>query len=452
MNAFSKAIGRLRREQTGSAMVMTLLVMAVLTSIGGAVFVIGLNNMQNSARDRLQGRAFSSSEAGIAQALAFIRTNGMGTLRCDEAPTGPSLPPPSDCTKLWGKNNPKVISLTGGRQYSVWFQRIQGFAPPANKSATFVVHATGTAGTGPGLRKVDQTIVVRPLSYPIGIYADDIVDAGTPQVRKESLFSQDCVTGREKMTFVGDDPYYGIPASAHSTQYVAEKVNSGCSNNNSNNIHRPRPPITNPGPCNVTYRYDQDALGADLTGTTCQGLPPPAYPQTSFFDVNALKALGYVNPRGLTDAEYAALKSKAQEQGTYFTNDKFPNPDEPPAYPNAVYYWNLRPGGGTVEIQTELNEYGASHCGERSIVIVVEGGDLHMNAGADLVGAIFVPDGNYRGNGNHAVIGTLYARTIDKLTGTADFTLEGPTSNCFFDNMPGGLLSVTSTRFRELDR
>lgn len=432
------------RGEAGSAMVVTILVAAVLTALGGIVFVVGLNNLQNAGRDRLAGGAFGASEAGVAQSLAFVRNDGVGTLTCDPAV-------PSTCTKLWGQQNPKVVDLSGGRQYSVWVQKIEAFAPPTTKTGTYLVHSTGTAGQGPGLRRVDLRVIVRPLNYPIGIYADNVVDAGTPTVRRESVFSQDCITGRDKIKFEGNDPYHNIPAAAHSTRYISTKVNGACSSSNNDNIHLPPPPLTNPGVCNTAYPNDQDAQGGDLTGTSCDNLTG-GYPQTSFFDLNALRSYGYQQPRGLTNAEYAALKSKAQEQGTYFTSSGFPNPGEPPPYPNAVYYFNLKPGGGTVSIQTELNEYGKAFCGKRSIVIVVEGGDLHMNAGADLVGAIFVPDGNYRGNGNHAVIGTLFAKTIDKLNGTAGFTLEGPTSNCFFDNFPGALLSVTSDRFREVDR
>lgn len=432
--------------ERGSAMVATILVMVVLTGLGGIMFIIGTNNLQNAGRDRLAGAALGTSEGGVAQGIAFIRRNGLSTLTCDDPPVAGT-----DCTQLWGQSNPKVVALSGGREYKVWIQRIQGFAPPDVKVATYRIHSSGTAGVGPAKRLVDVTIQVRPMSFPIGIYADNVVDAGTPTIRKESLFSQDCVTGREKIEFAGNDPYWDIPAAAHTTKYVAEKVNSGCSAGSSNNIHRPQPPPSNPGVCNASYPNDQDGLGGDLSGTSCLNSP---YPTTSFFDLAALKTFGFSQPRGLTAAEYAALKGQAQEQGTYFTDSKFSAPSDPPPYLNAVYYFKLK-SGDKVTIQNELNVFGTAHCGTRSVVVVVEGGDMHVNAGADIVGAFFVPDGNYQGNGNHKIIGTLFAETINKLSGTADFSLspDPPQDpNCFFKNLPGGLLDVTTQGFREVDR
>lgn len=422
----------------GSAMVITILVMVVLTGMGTLVFVVGSNNLQNAGRDRLAAGAFGASEGGVAQAVAFIRSSGVATLTCDDPAVAGT-----DCTKLWGRDNPQIVNLSGNRQFSVWVQRIEKFAPPAVKIGTYRIHSTGTAGVGPGKRLIDLTVNVTPIVFPIGVYADTIVDAGTPILRKESMFSQNCITGRDKINFTGIDQYWQIPAAAHSTQYTTVKVNGACSDNNKDNIHYPPP--TGPGVCSAPYPDDQDRQGGDLAGTSCFD---PSYPTTSFFDLEGLKSYGFSEPRGLSDTEYAALKSKAQEQGTYFETTSYPNPADPPPYLNAVYYFNLKPGGGTVTVQNDLNIFGSASCGERTIIIIIEGGDMHVSAGADIVGAIFVPDGSYRGNGDAKTTGTLFARTIDKLNGTADFQLE----SCFFNNFPPGLLDVVTSRFREVDR
>jgi hypothetical protein len=42
----------------------------------------------------------------------------------------------------------------------------------------------------------------------------------------------------------------------------------------------------------------------------------------------------------------------------------------------------------------------------------------------------------------------LYAKTIDKFNGTADFYLDP----CWLNNIPGGILDVTPTNFHEVDR
>ena len=59
-----------------------------------------------------------------------------------------------------------------------------------------------------------------------------------------------------------------------------------------------------------------------------------------------------------------------------------------------------------------------------------------------------MPDGNLKYNGGAILDGTVFARRIDKFTGTADFFLD----QCFISNFPGGLFDVTPTRFREVDR
>ncbi|MBA3619954.1 MAG: hypothetical protein H0W56_10265, partial [Acidothermales bacterium] len=61
--------------------------------------------------------------------------------------------------------------------------------------------------------------------------------------------------------------------------------------------------------------------------------------------------------------------------------------------------------------------------------------------------AIFVPEGNFRGNGGYNVLGTLFARSIS-LGGNETFQLD----SCFARNMPGPLLDLQVTGFREDDR
>lgn len=461
-------INRLKQRfgEAGSAMVVTLLVMAVLTGLGAVVFNIGFNNLQNAGRDRLAGGAMGASEGGVAQALNFIRLNGVGTIKC----TDPEVS--GNCDALWGKDNPKIVSLANGRQFSVWIERIQPFAPPDFKVGTYEVHSRGTAGAGPGLRNIDLKFTVKPLTFPIGVYADSFTDAGGASIRTESMLSKGCISGRKFIIFTGTDPYHKIPAAAHAVDVIVEQANS-CNENDS--IHRP-PPASNPGECNSTgnLKNDQDKRGGPLNdpeGLPCWGGPTGAYPQTSFFNLDALYAMGYQEgqPRGLSLAEYAQLKSKAQEQNYFSTSiDKCGPGQSPPSCwrvpdgatdPNAVMYWDLRAEPAnkkTLTMQsTDIAGYERDECGSRSVILVVEGGDLKINSGVDIVGAIFVPDGSYFGNGDHNILGTLFAKIVHKFNGSANFTLTGDPparANCFFDNFPGGLLDVRAIRFREVDR
>ncbi len=483
-------------SDNGAAMVVTLLVMAVLTGVGAIVFNIGLNNMQNAGRDRLAGGALGASEGGVAQALTFVRSNGVGQMKCEQEPEVIG-----SCDALWGKYNPKIVALSGGKEFRVWVEKVQPFDPPDFKVGTYMIHSTGTAGKGPGRRDLEVTFTVKPLTFPIGIYAENgFNDAGGASVTTVSILSKACITGLKLMTFKGDDPYHKtssggpIPAAAHSVDVIAAQPNS-CSALDT--IHLATPldegdcPQTPTDPDSVPpnkpkYRNHQDKFGGPLNtveGAPCQGLAG-AYPQDSSFDLEDLEAYGYNNsaPRGLTDAEYKQLKSKAQEQNYFFTSvDKCGGAQSPPtcwrepdalADPNAVMYWDLRGApankkqvsfqGGDLDGDPNGNPnaslYGGGnknpdgYCGKRSLVIVVEGGNMKVNSGVDIVGAIFVPDGSYTGNGNHNILGILFAKVVEKFTGTANFTLTGPGENCFFDNFPGGLLSVTTVKFHEKDR
>lgn len=452
--------------EQGSAMVVTLLVMAVLTGLGAIVFNVGLANLQNTGRDRLAGGALGASEGGVAEALQFIRTNGTSTLTCDDPPiTG------TDCTKDWGKDNRPTggsdnrhtVSLPNGRQYKVWIQRFQKFNPPAVKQGIFLIHSEGTAGTGRGKRNVRVRVIVKPLEFPIGIYADDMTNGGSADIKHESVFTKSCITQRDRLLLAeGPDPYYNMPSSAHAGEYITTSQ-STCAANDRNNIHS-QPQSTEPGECNPTYKNDQDFHGGPLTdaeGAPCVGTPLQydGYPQTSKFSVADLEAFGYKDPRGLSLAEYAQLKTKAQEQNNFYTSASFTTPDED----NAVMYFDLRGvtvGDKTVSIQTgsgpgQLGDnWTTLTCGSKSLVIVVEGGNLKITSNSSIVGAIFVPDGTYSGAGEIKIIGTLFAKEIKPFGGNAKFTLKGdsPNDNCFFDNFPGGLLSVNVDKFREIDR
>jgi hypothetical protein len=190
------------------------------------------------------------------------------------------------------------------------------------------------------------------------------------------------------------------------------------------------------------------------------GVKPPS----TLFTSAMLAEFRGTQDRGLTAAQYAALRAKAKEQGQFYTTPSFTPPD-PALYPNAVMYFDLQTARKnsptdttkfTVQLGTELNGYGTNgngtggtnHCGKRSVVVVIDGGSMHINANADLIGAIFVPDGLFQFNGKGAVHGTVFARELSKFNGTADFYLEP----CFFTNLPGGLLEGAPVGFRVDDR
>ncbi|MGH2811009.1 MAG: hypothetical protein ACRDIA_09035, partial [Actinomycetota bacterium] len=187
-----------------------------------------------------------------------------------------------------------------------------------------------------------------------------------------------------------------------------------------------------------------------------------ASPPGSFFDSSALSTYGYKEPRGLPANQYAFLKQVAQNQNNFYDCTVTPlqtgcnNSGDLTAMTaingsitnNVVVYAKLSPGKKLTLSPSLLSGYEGPYCGTRSLVLVVEGGDLVLNNNLDFVGAVFVPDGTADLSGSASITGTIYAKQLF-LTGNSTFTLKG---QCFFDNLPGGLLNVITSGFAEADR
>lgn len=442
---------RMRRDERGVAMVTVLLVTAVLTGLGLTVTSVAMSNLSNAGRDRVAGGALGAAEAGVARAISYINQTSTNTLRC--AP---------DCTtNAWGyRDGPKVLSFADGRQAKVWIEPIQPYQPPSYKVGIYKIHSAGTAGSGPGLRSLEVTVEVKPLQFPLGVFTKDMLDAqGDAGVFSESVLSESCIDSRGSLTISGTDAYYGIPAAAHSTSYITEKNEPGVCNtnlaqvraNDNRAIHRAAV-----GTCNSTYPYDQDAAplgGAFPSGSACSSATNQ-YTTSSAFDLPTLKAdpYNYV-PRGLTDAQFAQLKARAQAAGTYYTSSDANAISWPNAatQSNPVMYFKI-PASETVGIQGQLDSYkwvaDATCTAEHpTVVVIVEGGGLTLNSQAKLAGAVFVPDGLMTYNGGAELVGTLFAKQL-KFTGNAGVSLN----DCYTRATPGGVLDVRPIRFREVDR
>jgi len=422
---------RRAQDETGAAIITTLLVMVVVTGMGAVVVQVASANLRNAGRDRVAGGALGAAEAGLVAGQAYLQgPAGISTLAC-------STPTTTCATNPWGNaNSPYELTIDSSRKAYVYLVTEQAFNPPTVKKAVYRIYSTGTTGTGPGTVKLEQQVSAEPFSFPIGVYADQVSAAGNGSVHRETFFTAGCVTQRNKMTFEGIDQWYGHPAGVYSAQWITDS-NNNCSATDNKNIHKS-------GVCNTSFPYDRDLQGGALASTACASVPNAI--TTSYFDDAELANTFGNQARGLTPAQYAALKTRAQSMGQYYTTTSYTAPD-PAVYPNAVMYFKL----GTndkVMIQTQLNAYSYDSCGTRSLIIVIEGGDLHINSGANITAAIFLPDGTYTGNGTSQIHGTLYAADIEKFNGTADFALDP----CFFANLPGGLLTVSPMQFRVDDR
>ncbi len=170
-----------------------------------------------------------------------------------------------------------------------------------------------------------------------------------------------------------------------------------------------------------------------------------------------MQNIGY-RPRGLSDAEYNALKTQAQGTGTY--NITTANLAHAPQRPRVLR--GQLPGpvlGQRVGVAEEhrlprvvparrqhqrgLRAKQRHHRGHRAQPRPVLPGRQHRSVPG---GCHLRPGRHPEGQGGRNTIGTIYAKTVD-LGGNIDFILDP----CFANNPPGGVLNVEVTGFREDD-
>jgi len=433
----------------GSAMIVTLMVMAVVTALSTTVAGVTVNNLRTAWRAQQAGAAVSAADAGVAQALTHLRSNGFDDLPRETSP---------------------LTRTVGGQQdqsYRVW---IEPLAPHPNNPARYRIHATGEAAGG-AVRSVTTDVAFTPVDMIKGIYAKSINGGGDAEVHRQSIFTSGCVWKRSKIVFEGIDAAYGIPAAAHSSQIITDANGSGqfCSANNKA-IHWGSVPC----PGTAAYQYDQDSLGGSLLTTGCEStqVTYPAYQprdtdgdgtddvEGSFIrnDEALLKTFGLTDP-ALSPEQVEQLRSIAQAQDNYWTSSTgWTSPDDE----DAVMFFDLTGAPGNQRL-VDLNDItGFSRapnlsktdpqCVSKSLLIIVEGGDVKLNSNQELFASVFLISGAPYGqvikaNGTSDFIGTLYADSID-LTGTVDMYLD----ECFLENPSPGLFTMDVSSYRELDR
>ena len=480
---------RIRRitsaRESGVALMTVLMVVAVTAALGLTATAMTVSNTRNATFDRQGGVAQNVSEAGVAQAVAWIRYYGVGTLSCS-----PSCNP-ANGQPDWGQG-PNVngagpnttiaanasyghlVTLAGGQTFRVWIEKVAPFNPPTTKVGSYRVHSVGTfngSGVATGVRSVTSDITVRPLMMPIGIFAHTVAAGGNGGIHYESLFSDSCIQGREKESFQGMDAYLGVPAAAHSSNYIVNGQNTQCTAANSIHATSACTLTTGSGSNTQDTSNDTDKAGGALTaGDGCYGhgqLNGQTWLKTSQEPDFATMAQTYgFQTGGLSNSDLDALRTAAQQQGFYFTNN-----NQIPAvlqatnawqtYPHPVLFYDFKGTdvGDLVDL-SDLKGYSRSFpldssqsgCLPMGAIVVVLRGNVRLNSNTVLAASVYAPGPSPNGqvtkaNGTGQLIGTLYADSID-MTGTSDVFLD----SCFLQNMSGGLFNVTATNYREVDR
>ena len=450
-------------REAGAAMITVLLMSALLTAFAVAAIGVTSSNLTSSTSDRQAASALSVSEGGIAQAVAYVRNQGVLAIKC--APNCGTANPWGESAEDGDAHPSMVVSLAANERYNVWFETLQPMDQPKRRPGVYRIHSVGISEPGPGSRTIEVDIEVKPFEYPIGLFSANLTAGGSSSVRYLSIFSTGCVNDRDKINFAGNiDLVYGIPAAVHSSANITESNN--CPGTGSN-IHSASQR------CNTTYPYDQDINGADPVPAPCFNLftGPPVYPTSSL--ITSATQMGQIyeyNTSGLSSAQLELLKGISQEQNNYFTNTTaipLPVSNGTSTLKNPVLYYDLQGSavGGTVDLKdisqtlygrpsSAFEDADSATCAPKGgVVVIVKNGNVMLNSNTILQAAVFslgpAPNGNVaKANGGAQLIGTIYAANQFDLTGTADIKID----DCYLENMPGPLLDINTKNFREDDR
>lgn len=475
---------RLRRRMSGpgprdrgSALLLTMAVVLLMTTLAGVGTTMAVRDMRGAGAAQQAGSALDAAEAGVAQAVAYIRSYGTRRLSCY---------PTSCTTNPWNPTSPVAADTRGGGHWSAYITPVS--IGHGDDGDTYRVHSTGSAG-GPAERVIEVDVTVTPVDLPKGIFGRTVNFGGTVDLHQISVFTTGCVYKRDKVTSHyedGTDAAYGTPVAVHSSQIITTSQGSGqyCPTTNKP-IHTG---LTAAGlsllPCNSAYPYDQDRFGGSLTDIPLVGgllalgpcssavtTSPDTYKEARDFngdgkvdlngsflrdDATLFKAFGIKRP-ALTDSEIEQLRAIAQAQGSYYTS---PTGWTVPTEPHTVLFFDLnsnqtvdlKPLDGSLWSRGRVTSALSPLCIDASLLIVVTGGNARLNGNTELAASIYLsgtsPGGTlFKANGTASHIGMLYADNLD-ITGNFSANLDA----CYVANPPPSLFDVNPGTYRELDR
>jgi Tfp pilus assembly protein PilX len=440
---------------SGSALVITLMVMALVAALATTVATLSIRNLQSAQLSQQAGVAVGAADAGVAQAVSYLRANGVHDLCA--APTVYNPPAPDFNNAFDLATQRCVTSLAAaqrvpGQPYSVVI--VTGAAYPRNDLGSYTIYSRGI-GAGRAARLVAADIAVNGVGTPKGFFGHAILGSGQVQVN-QSIFTTGCVYNRAHITMSGTDAY-GLPAAVHSSQIITDDqgTNTNCSRSNK--------AIHNSNACAPGQPFDQDNLGGTLlTTSTCVSSRPASVPAATWqryypegskiSSPQMLFSLYGIKDPALTQADIDRLRVIAKGQGIG-TNYRITTSSSDVVTPNgnqAVLFYDLTASGGSVDL-SGIRGFGhtAGSCPSRSLVVVVVGGGVVFHSGAALVASVFVttPGMMYDANGA-ALVGSVYA---DKISLGGNAVVSAEAQECANSNPSPTLLDFNVTAYRELD-
>jgi Tfp pilus assembly protein PilX len=473
-----------RRTDDGAALILTVMVIALVGVLTTTILGVTVSNLSATRRTQDSARALDAADAGLTQAVTYLRTSGTRGLACDStcqastygAPLAPAGTPVTGSTDL---------------TYQTW---IRPLSTSNARDKEYRVTSRGAAGTGVRVLQADVTLTLANIGLPLGIFARSIQGGGTPDLDGISVFSTGCVFNRSKLGFTSaPDAAYGIPTAVHSSKIITDSNGNSanaCAASDNKNIHDGgTPPATSPTRCRAAgdrYRWDQDSIGGSCTALASaysayygpknlDADPDNDVDGTYLQDDQALLELFGLNADPLPASKLDELKSIARSQvdtrpashnygnDNYWTTTSFEPPD-PDQFPDSVLYFDLTntDPGGVVDLSDLEGKWGQSGCQSRSLLIIIEGGNVRINGNggspagtpsstADIAASVVLTSKTYgevdKGNGTPSFVGTMFANTVN-LAGTIDLALN----SCFLSNLSPSLYSAVVEDYRELDR
>ncbi|MGH2556236.1 MAG: hypothetical protein ACRDHO_11025 [Actinomycetota bacterium] len=457
------------RDELGVAMATVLLVGATLTAVGTTASFVTIRELRQGTADRKAAEALAYAEAGVDRFLLELRS---GLINYSEVFRAGCEAPALELSGSFGTNRSFTATLFVTDCSNRPFDDRVPPNPDPNGTLFSRIRSVGEHPTAK--RVIDQDLEITALGLPIGVYAETIDANGSDVMTNVSVVSPGDFKGREKVGFVGDDPYYTlddfygtgstapIPAAAHVAGRITFVQGGGRPE------HPPSPNCTaNPKGAAGQSVWDGDnwTSNPDDAVLTSGCSHPAGFPPTSLFTSEDLKNV--VPQPALDEDDYAALKQAAKSFGIYCslpgtnTCTKLGSTWNMPANiqdadlagvpKQFILYIDYTSGDPLVnEIKWKSDDFWP--CSDdpalhHSVIIVIRGGGISMQSGTKITGAIIAPDGEVDSQGSYEFEGTVIAKKF-WYRGGAEISL----SDCWINNMPGPFLKAELIRWTEVDR
>ncbi|MFN2488484.1 MAG: hypothetical protein ABR529_01840 [Actinomycetota bacterium] len=457
-------------------MVTVVLIGAALSVLASTAAFISIQNLRASTDDRKAADALSYAEAGVDRVMLEVTKPSV---------TWADLA--SSCVGTPGKFA-RSGSIGNGSYYATMTLSDSKGDPAAVCPSTspprysapqyFTITSDGTSPEA--TRRVRQVVKVTGAGLPVGVFAHSVTVGGNPQLYASLISDQD-ITGRDKLAFVGSDPYYklsdfwpGLSATTaartavHSTGVVYAGNAPEHSVAQTLNCTANRTTGSSPGAAGQS-QWDQSGSGGAIPGGTAacpgQSSAPPPTSKFTFDDLERVKPsdeLAY-----LSDTQYQTLKEQAKLSGIYCL---IPTSGTPSCIKGgAVWSTSLTNGisdgdvGGlpgdfvayfdyqdpSKAMTDNLIHWKASwwSCDTgKSAFIIVRNGSFRIES-PQLSGTLVVPEGRVDNQGSFVFNGAVLSKSFES-NGNGTWQID----QCWINRMPGPWLQYTSHRWTEVDR